>query len=62
MVMLLLYQRKTRYQAGLIAGFERFGKHHAIIRPGSFKLPTRRRSNREDSAIPAAAIMTMMFK
>jgi hypothetical protein len=62
MVTLPLYQRKTRYQAGLIAGFERFEKHHAIIRPGSFKLPTRRSSNREDTNIPAAAIMTIMCK
>jgi len=62
MVTLPLLQRKTRYQAGLIAGLETFEKHHAIIRPGSFKLHTRRRSNREDTTIPAAAIMTIMFR
>jgi len=62
MVTLPFLQRKTRYQAGLIAGSETFEKHHAIIRPGSFKLPTRRRSSREESTIPAAAIMTILTR
>jgi hypothetical protein len=62
MVTLPFLQRKTRYQAGLIAGLETFEKHHAIIRPGSFKLPTKRRSSREDTTSPAAAIMTIMFR
>jgi len=61
MVTLPLFQRKTRYQAGLIAGSETFEKHHAIIRPGSFKLPTRRRSNREGMITPVALIMPIMF-
>jgi hypothetical protein len=59
--MLPFIQQKTRYQAGLIAGFEVVLKHHAIIRPGSFKLPTRRRSNREGIISPVALIMPIMF-
>jgi hypothetical protein len=54
--------KKIRYQVGLITDFVRFiCLNYVITRPGSFTLPSKRRSNREERNIPVTLIIMIML-
>jgi hypothetical protein len=55
------FEKKIRYQFGLITDFVDSLEHYVIIRPGRLSRTTERRRSNRDTLIPAAVIMAIML-